>query len=386
MPHTQFHFFGQDLTGLAGTVFNARFSLIGDNSNSGLAEAPVGAPDTNGNLIGGPVNGKIDPLFGPLIDNGGPTWTHAIGIGSPAIDAGDPNAVAGIGGVPEFDQRGAPSTRVAGGRIDMGAFELQPTAPELPGDYNLDGTVDTSDYVMWRSALGSSIAPYSGADGNGNGVVDQPDCDVWRAHFGMTLPPLDAGRGAAAAAALAEPVTQLAIVASQPSALPGGSAAAAPAVNLAPSNSVARGRSKRAAIAVRAGLAPPADAVFTMFGQRTSARPMAAVVRTALRNTTVDAAHSDSAAAVTPQACRSDARGRLDSSRGPAMGRIPTPGASGRATWMRIGEPSCAGLQPRTEHGLTNNRSMKRPVRLTAKQAPHRPGISRGARFCAHGR
>ena len=28
----------------------------------------------------------------------------------------------------------------------------------------------------------------------------------------------------------------------------------------------------------------------------------------------------------------------------------------------------------------------KTPVRLTAKQAPHRPDISRGARFCAHGR
>ena len=53
----------------------------------------------------------------------------------------------------------------------------------------------------------------------------------------MTLPPLDAGRGVTAAAASAESVTQLAIAASQPSALPGGSAAAAPAVNLVPSNS-----------------------------------------------------------------------------------------------------------------------------------------------------
>ena len=60
----------------------------------------------------------------------------------------------------------------------------------------------------------------------------------------MTLPPLDAGRGAVAAAALAEPVTQLAIAVSQPSASPRGSATAAPAVNLYAEQYLARGRSE----------------------------------------------------------------------------------------------------------------------------------------------
>ncbi len=81
-------------------------------------------PRNGGNLIG--MGGSpIDPLLGPLADNGGPTATHALLIGSPAIDMGDPNAVAGAGGVPQFDQRGAPFTRVHGAQIDMGAFELQ---------------------------------------------------------------------------------------------------------------------------------------------------------------------------------------------------------------------------------------------------------------------
>ncbi len=31
-----------------------------------------------------------DPLYGPLADNGGPTWTHALAPESPAVDAGDP--------------------------------------------------------------------------------------------------------------------------------------------------------------------------------------------------------------------------------------------------------------------------------------------------------
>ena len=68
----------------------------------------------------------------------------------------------------------------------------------LPGDYNNNGTVDAADYSVWRDALGSHVANYSGADGNGNGVVDTADYDIWRSHFGMTLPEPTAGSGAAA--------------------------------------------------------------------------------------------------------------------------------------------------------------------------------------------
>ena len=54
-----------------------RYSLLGDNTGitgfGGLPEAPVGSPDERGSLIGGPVHGVIDPLLGPLADNGGPT-------------------------------------------------------------------------------------------------------------------------------------------------------------------------------------------------------------------------------------------------------------------------------------------------------------------------
>ena len=50
-------------------------SLIGDSTGSGLTEAPVGSPDSNGNLIGGPIHGVIDPKLGPPAKNGGPTET-----------------------------------------------------------------------------------------------------------------------------------------------------------------------------------------------------------------------------------------------------------------------------------------------------------------------
>jgi hypothetical protein len=63
----------------------------------------------SGNLFG------VDPLLGPLQNNGGPTRTHALLPGSPAINAGsNPLGLA-------TDQRGSP--REAGGRADMGSYE-----------------------------------------------------------------------------------------------------------------------------------------------------------------------------------------------------------------------------------------------------------------------
>jgi len=58
------------------------------------------------------------PLLGPLRDNGGPTKTHALIVGSPAINAGD-NVLS----LP-YDQRGPPYLRVAKGTADIGAYEV----------------------------------------------------------------------------------------------------------------------------------------------------------------------------------------------------------------------------------------------------------------------
>src|SRR5207248_3246106 len=83
----------------------------------------------------GPNNGttdqiNTDPLLGPLQDNGGPTFTHALLVGSPAIDAGDPNFDPNSFTPPlTTDQRGSGFARVANGRIDIGAFEVQPNTP-----------------------------------------------------------------------------------------------------------------------------------------------------------------------------------------------------------------------------------------------------------------
>ena len=91
------------------------------------------ASDNGGGVLTGPGDQiNTDPLLGPLQDNGGPTFTHALLSGSPAIDAGDPNFTPPS----YYDQRGPYFWRVRDGRIDVGSFEVQtgtrPAPPPRP--------------------------------------------------------------------------------------------------------------------------------------------------------------------------------------------------------------------------------------------------------------
>jgi hypothetical protein len=86
-------------------------TIIGDHNLVGESSGLVLPEDT----LGG------DPLLLPLADYGGPTRTHALAAGSPAIDAGD-NA-AGL----TSDQRGGLHLRTFGAAADIGAFEVQPS-------------------------------------------------------------------------------------------------------------------------------------------------------------------------------------------------------------------------------------------------------------------
>src|SRR5262249_55943785 len=64
----------------------------------------------------------VNPMLGPLQNNGGPTQTMALLPGSPAIDHG--SNPAGL----TTDQRGTGFRRAINGHIDIGAFESQPPA------------------------------------------------------------------------------------------------------------------------------------------------------------------------------------------------------------------------------------------------------------------
>ena len=125
---------GENIFNNSGTVTSHGYNLSSDNGG-GLLTA-----------TGDQIN--TDPLLGPLQDNGGPTFTHELLNGSPAIDAGK-NFTAGT-----TDQRGPGFVRTfdsasiananGGDGTDIGAFEVQPVTPSYAGQVqppiNPDGT------------------------------------------------------------------------------------------------------------------------------------------------------------------------------------------------------------------------------------------------------
>jgi hypothetical protein len=87
------------------------------------------ASDNGGSVLTGPGDRiNTDPVLGPLQDNGGLTFTHALLPGSPAIDAGDPSFTP----PPYHDQRGPDFWRVRNRRIDAGSFEVQAGSTPTP--------------------------------------------------------------------------------------------------------------------------------------------------------------------------------------------------------------------------------------------------------------
>ena len=154
---------GPDCSGIPASQGH---NLIGDSSGCSFTAA-------TGDLL------NVDPLLGPLQDNGGPTFTHALLPGSPAIDAGDDATCL------DTDQRGI--SRPQRAACDIGAYEF------VEGDANGDGVVDAADLRFVATALGAS-GP--GADLNGDGLVDSYDLALVGINLGrggpvITVPPPD---------------------------------------------------------------------------------------------------------------------------------------------------------------------------------------------------
>ncbi|HUK83391.1 MAG TPA: choice-of-anchor Q domain-containing protein, partial [Verrucomicrobiae bacterium] len=97
---------GDNIENDEGTVTSDGYNLSSDDGGGFLG--------ASGDLI------NTNALLGPLADNGGPTFTHALLTNSPAINAGNP----GFTPPPDYDQRGPGFARVVGFHIDIGAFEL----------------------------------------------------------------------------------------------------------------------------------------------------------------------------------------------------------------------------------------------------------------------
>ena len=139
-----------------GTLISDGFNLIQNPSDVTIG---VGG---GGTLTGNQTN--IDPVLGPLQDNGGQTFTRALLSGSPAIEAGN-------AGTLHTDQRGMARpvdspvipNATGGDGSDIGAYEVQ--VDQLPGcstinrmvNNNNDAGTDSLRDVMSKACSGSTI-------------------------------------------------------------------------------------------------------------------------------------------------------------------------------------------------------------------------------------
>lgn len=151
--------------------------------------------------IGDQVN-IVDPGLDNLtFDTSSGTFFHALQEDSPAVNAGNKNAVAGVGDVPEFDQRGTGFSRVFSAvRIDAGAIESDwgPLVPLVAGpDFDNDGDVDGSDFLSWQRGFGiASGADPTDGDANDDGAVTAEDLTIWSTDYGnLTIAAAAAGDG-----------------------------------------------------------------------------------------------------------------------------------------------------------------------------------------------
>jgi hypothetical protein len=105
---------------LSAGVSPAKITIAGANNLVRAFGSDVVLPAGQGNLSG------VCPLLGPLRDNGGGTFTHALHSGSSGVGAGnnvvdDPlTQVAAL-----YDQRGPGYARVVNDLVDIGAYQRQ---------------------------------------------------------------------------------------------------------------------------------------------------------------------------------------------------------------------------------------------------------------------
>jgi hypothetical protein len=124
---------------IKGFITSDGFNLIGNNSGS-----TISSPQVTDQI--GTSSSPIDPLLGPLQNNGGPTFTHALFPGSPAIDQGESSGSM-------TDQRNFRrpvnfpdiANVIGGDDSDIGAFEA---APAILANISTRLRVQTDDNAM----------------------------------------------------------------------------------------------------------------------------------------------------------------------------------------------------------------------------------------------
>jgi len=174
-------------------------STVDPASSNNLIGADTGLSDitngTNGNQIG-TAEAPLNPLLGPLANNGGPTMTQALRPESPAINAGSNTFVTNppFNGSPFTDQRGTGFPRIVNTTVDIGAFEANyaisatagsgqsaminsPFATQLQATVTESGVARSGIFVTFTPPASGASGVFSGPDDtetvttNGSGIA-----------------------------------------------------------------------------------------------------------------------------------------------------------------------------------------------------------------------
>ena len=159
---------------VVGTITTANNNLIGNAAYSGGVTHGV-----NGNIVGNNGSGIIDintVLNTTLANNGGPTRTHALVAGSPAVDAGNNSLAVGPTGNPLInDQRGPGFVRIVGPAADIGSFEVQPLDSDGDGVPDEDDNCDAIPNPDQLDTDGDGLGNACDADDDNDGHADGSD-------------------------------------------------------------------------------------------------------------------------------------------------------------------------------------------------------------------
>jgi CSLREA domain-containing protein len=174
--------------GIRATVGIVRNTLIAGNGGNG-ADASGTFTSQGHNLIGngsdstgfnaagdqvGTTAAPIDPKLGPLANNGGPTFTHALLSGSPALDAGD-NALAKDANNVALttDQRGVGRFGGVGHVVDIGAYEFHPSLEDVS-----DKATNEDTTLSFSFAVGDGAANVTAITATSNNQALVPDAGL----------------------------------------------------------------------------------------------------------------------------------------------------------------------------------------------------------------
>lgn len=165
---------------VSGWLTSLGHNLFGEIDGTQISNAPTGNGPHSTDTYGTTAS-PLDPVLGPLGDNGGPTLTHLPLTGSPAIDGGD------LSSAPGNDQRGVARPQRFG--VDIGSVEVANVAPtvavNLPVVSANEGAV-ANQTGSFGDADGDTVT-LSASDGQVTGNAD----GTWSWSLGVDDGPVD---------------------------------------------------------------------------------------------------------------------------------------------------------------------------------------------------